>query len=123
MYDCKLGENNKNETSNARVELSRNVEEEPSAAAVGGGIKNKVWAQATSDISGKTQIVRQKTVGASYGDAFLAAYAVGDIKIDAIRDWNPVEYEFNPRLEYATLYKDKFKIFRELYVRNSDLMR
>ncbi len=40
MYDCKLGENNKNETSNARVELSRNVEEEPSAAAVGGGIKS-----------------------------------------------------------------------------------
>ena len=91
--------------------------------AVGGGTKNKVWAQATSDISGKTQIVRQKTVGASYGDAFLAAYAVGDVKIDAIRDWNPVEYDFNPRLEYATLYKDKFKIFRELYVRNSDLMR
>jgi xylulokinase len=91
--------------------------------AVGGGTKNKVWAQATSDISGKTQIVRQKTVGASYGDAFLAAYAVGDVKIDAIRDWNPVEYEFNPRREYATLYKDKFKIFRELYVRNSDLMR
>ena len=41
MYDCKLGENNKNETSNARVELSRNVEEEPSAAAVGGGIKSR----------------------------------------------------------------------------------
>lgn len=91
--------------------------------AVGGGIKNKVWAQATSDISGKTQIVRRKTVGASYGDAFLAAYAVGDVKIDAIRDWNPVAYALEPRGEYAALYREKYSIFREVYERNRDLMR
>ena len=48
--------------------------------AVGGGTKNKVWAQATSDVSGRTQIIRDKTIGASYGDAFLAALAVGDVR-------------------------------------------
>ena len=41
--------------------------------AVGGGTKNAVWLQATSDISGAGQIVCEKTVGASYGNAFLAA--------------------------------------------------
>jgi sugar (pentulose or hexulose) kinase len=41
--------------------------------AVGGGTKNRVWAQATSDVSGRTQLLRSKTVGACYGDAFLAA--------------------------------------------------
>src|SRR5690606_6204463 len=43
--------------------------------AAGGGTKNAVWSQATSDVSGLRQIVREKTVGASYGDAFLAALA------------------------------------------------
>ena len=48
--------------------------------AVGGGTKNRVWSQATSDISGLPQTVREKTVGACYGDAFLAALAVGDVQ-------------------------------------------
>ena len=62
--------------------------------AVGGGTRNRVWAQATSDVSGRTQIVRRRTVGASYGDAFLAALAVGDVRRSDIRDWNPVASEF-----------------------------
>ena len=36
------------------------------------------------------QIVRDKTIGASYGDAFLAALAVGDVKPEAWT-WNPVD--------------------------------
>ena len=47
----------------------------PSAAAPG----TAVWSQATSDISGMPQTVCRKTVGACYGDAFLAALAVGDV--------------------------------------------
>ena len=48
--------------------------------AVGGGTNNAVWAQATSDITGLRQHIRQKTIGASYGDAFLAALGAGDAK-------------------------------------------
>lgn len=62
-------------------------------------------------------------MGASYGDAFLAAYAVGDVGLGAIWDWNPIDYMFDPRTEYASLYREKFAIFRELYARNRDLMR
>ena len=45
--------------------------------AVGGGTRNEVWMQATSDLGQVPQVVRERTVGASYGDAFLAAVAVG----------------------------------------------
>ena len=48
-------------------------EEPRSIFAAGGGTRNRVWSQATSDVSGRPQIVREKTLGACYGDAFLAA--------------------------------------------------
>ena len=67
-----------------------------SVYAVGGGTKNRVWSQATSDISGRKQIVREKTIGASYGDAFLAALAMRDVKRGDIEQWNPIATEFTP---------------------------
>jgi sugar (pentulose or hexulose) kinase len=83
--------------------------------AVGGGTKNRVWAQATSDISGKTQLVRSKTVGASYGDAFLAALAVGDAKPEDIRTWNPLHSEFVPDPANAEIYRRHYAVFRDIY--------
>ena len=91
--------------------------------AAGGGTKNRVWAQATSDISGRTQIVREKTLGASYGDAFLAALAVGDVKREDIRTWNPVAYEIAADPKHAETYRRQYGVFRELYPRTRDLMR
>ena len=90
--------------------------------AVGGGTRNRVWAQATSDISGRTQIVRSRTTGASYGDAFLAALAVGDVKREAIRDWNPVASEFTPDPANAETYRRQYEIFHNLYTDTKDLM-
>ncbi len=58
--------------------------------AVGGGTRNAVWAQATSDASGYRQEVCRVTIGAAYGDAFLAALAVGDVSKRDIAGWNPV---------------------------------
>lgn len=94
-----------------------------SILAAGGGTKNKVWAQATSDVSGMTQIVREKTIGASYGDAFLAALAVGDVKRDDIRKWNPVAYEIVPKQAVRGVYDRQYRTFRELYPRTKDLMQ
>jgi len=91
--------------------------------AAGGGTKNKVWAQATSDISGRTQIVREKTLGASYGDAFLAALAVGDVRREDIRKWNPAAYEIAANPANAEVYRRQYGVFRELYPRTKDLMR
>jgi xylulokinase len=91
--------------------------------AVGGGTKNKVWAQATSDISGKTQILRNKSMGASYGDAFLAALAVGDAQLSDIKTWNPVASEFIANKDNAEIYRNRYGVFRKLYERNRDLMK
>jgi xylulokinase len=70
-----------------------------------------------------TQIVREKTVGASYGDAFIAALAVGDVKRDDIRKWNPVAYEIAPDPAVREIYDMQYSRFRELYPRTRDLMR
>ena len=96
-------------------------QEPASIYAVGGGTKNRVWAQATSDISGRAQIVRQKTIGASYGDAFLAAMAIGDVKAGDIETWNPVATRFTPNVETRERYANLYRIFRDLYpaTRNS----
>jgi xylulokinase len=91
--------------------------------AVGGGTKNRVWAQATSDVTGRTQIVRRETVGASYGDAFLAALAVGDVRPGDIAAWNPTESELAPDPANADVYERQYAIFREIYPRTRDLMR
>jgi xylulokinase len=91
--------------------------------AVGGGTRNRVWAQATSDISGCRQIVRAKTVGASYGDAFLAALAVGDVVPEDIRRWNPVASEIMPDPARTEAYRRQYDIFRALYPQTRDLMK
>jgi xylulokinase len=91
--------------------------------AAGGGTKNAVWSQATSDISGKRQTVRDITVGASYGDAFIAALAIGDVKREDIRAWNQVAREIVPDPAHAATYERTYRTFRELYPRTKDLTR
>jgi xylulokinase len=91
--------------------------------AVGGGTKNTVWAQATSDICGRTQILREKSMGASYGNAFLAALAVGDAQPKDIKAWNPIASEFTAKMENAEIYRRHYQVFRSLYERNKDLMK
>jgi xylulokinase len=90
--------------------------------AVGGGTKNAVWAQATSDVSGLPQTVCEKTIGASYGNAFLAALAVGDVGPKDILAWNAPERVITPRTETQAVYQRQHAVFRALYVRTKDLM-
>jgi len=102
--------------TNHIFETYAEVGQEPASIyAVGGGTKNRVWAQATSDISGRAQIVRQKTIGASYGDAFLAAMAVGDARAADIETWNPVAGSFAPNPALRERYAKLYRVFRELY--------
>jgi xylulokinase len=112
-----FGTNHILETYDAVSETPRHI------YAVGGGTKNRVWAQATSDVSGRTQILSEKSMGASYGDAFLAALAVGDVKAQDIKAWNPVVSEIVSNTEHAESYRRHYRVFRELYDRNRDLMK
>jgi xylulokinase len=89
--------------------------------AVGGGTKNRIWSQATSDVSDRAQTLREKSIGASYGDAFLAALAVGDVRPSDIATWNPVAAEIAPQPSEA--YRRNYAVYRDIYERTKDLMR
>ena len=87
--------------------------------AVGSGTKNRVWLQATSDITGLPQILCEKTLGASYGDAFLAASAIGAIGAEGIGNWNPVVRTVTP--ESVDAYNRQYPLFRRLYEQTKDI--
>jgi xylulokinase len=91
--------------------------------AVGGGLRNRIWTQATSDVSGLRQEVREVSIGASYGDAFLARLAVGDVSKAAINQWNPAAFAIEPDPRNARVYESRYAAFRELYPRIRDLMK
>jgi xylulokinase len=73
-------------------------------------------------MSGRAQTVRARTVGASYGDAFLAALAVGDVKRETIREWNPVAAEIAADPANAGVYRRQYAVFRDLYPATKALM-
>jgi xylulokinase len=89
--------------------------------AVGGGTKNALWLQATSDTSGLDQVVCERTTGASYGDALLARVALGEATIDDITRWNPVARTVAARQEEA--YRKAYPLFRRLYEQTKDIAR
>jgi xylulokinase len=85
--------------------------------AVGGGAKNQLWLQIVSDASGLPQDVPERTIGASYGDAFLAGLATGLVPgIEALRDdWVTVGATLEPRANEAETYEEYYGVYRHLY--------
>lgn len=81
--------------------------------AVGGGLRSPVWAQAVSDVTGRAQLVPEQAIGASYGDALLAAIGVGLVPRDT--DWARIEREIEPNPLTRNLYDDLYETWRELY--------
>jgi xylulokinase len=90
--------------------------------AVGGGLRNRIWTQATSDVSGLTQTASEVTIGAAYGDAFLARLAIGGVSRSAIKQWNPAALTITPDPRNAPIYEKRYATFRKLYPRIRDLM-
>jgi xylulokinase len=87
--------------------------------AVGGGTKNVLWLQATSDTTGLDQTIRQHTIGAAYGNAFLAAIAIGTTERSDILNWNPEIGRINARSVPA--YDRLYPLFRQLYDQTKDI--
>ena len=85
--------------------------------AVGGGTKNRPWLQATSDMTGLDQVVCRVTTGASFGNAFLAARAIGVAA--EIADWNPVAEVV--RAAGHAAYERQYPLFRRLYEQTRDI--
>lgn len=81
--------------------------------AVGGGLRSPVWAQALSDITGRPQLVPEQAIGASYGDALLAAIGTG--LVHPATDWTRVAREIRPDPRRRELYDDLYGTWCELY--------
>ena len=85
--------------------------------AVGGGAKNRLWLQIVSDVSGLPQAMPERTIGAAYGDAFLAGLATGLVpKLDALtRDWVTIAATLEPRAAERRTYDEYYRVYRHLY--------
>lgn len=91
--------------------------------AVGGGTKNTAWLQIVSDISGVTQKVPLITVGASFGDAFLAGLGVGVFNTSTdMRAWVKEGKTIHPNPARRRVYDVYHEIYLELYENNKNTM-
>jgi xylulokinase len=81
--------------------------------AVGGGTQGGLWTQIVSDVCGLEQQVPAQTIGASYGDALLAATGVGLVPPDT--DWARLDHTVKPDPSTAPAYATLFRTYAELY--------
>ena len=81
--------------------------------AVGGGTRNLPWLQAVSDVSGLPQLLPTHTVGACYGDAFLAAYATGHVALRDIALWNPIDRIVQPDPTTKGIYTETLRAYKK----------
>jgi len=88
--------------------------------AVGGGLRSPIWAQAVSDVTGRPQLVPEEAIGASYGDALLAAIGVGLVSPGT--DWAKIAREIKPNPGHRALYDDLYATWRELYPATKDVV-
>ena len=87
--------------------------------AVGGGTKNGLWLQIVSDACGVAQLVPERTIGASYGNAFLAGVATGIIpdRSELHRTWVTIKRTVEPDAGTHERYHAFYDVYRRLYER------
>jgi xylulokinase len=85
--------------------------------AVGGGARNPLWMQIVSDVSGLPQDVPERTIGASYGDAFIAGLAAGIVSGSHAleRDWVKLAMRLQPNPDLRSTYDAYYQVYRDLY--------
>ena len=90
---------------------------------VGGGAQNKTWLQIIADITGKTVKTAKVTIGASYGDAMIAAIGTGHFPdYAALADYIEPGLTVEPREDVHALYEPLKEMYAGLYERNKDYM-
>ncbi|MDO4916067.1 MAG: FGGY family carbohydrate kinase [Rothia sp. (in: high G+C Gram-positive bacteria)] len=85
----------------------------------GGGTKSALWPQIISDVTGLPQIIREETIGASFGDAFMVAQALGCV--NKLEDWNPVRTVVQPQQQNRAIYDALYADYRKLYESTADI--
>ena len=90
--------------------------------AVGGGTKSKTWLQIVSDIVGIEQVIPAQTIGASYGDAFLAGLATGILKREDLDTWVKHEEIIKPDPKKKKIYDSFYENYLALYRQTKGIM-
>ena len=88
--------------------------------AVGGGTQGGLWTQIVGDVTGLEQIVPSTTLGASYGDALLAAIGVGLVPPET--DWASADRIVRPNERHRETYEKLFSVYDSLYPATKDQM-
>jgi xylulokinase len=88
--------------------------------AVGGGAQGALWPQIVSDVTGMAQIIPSKTIGASFGAAFLAATLENDVLIE---EWNPPAGICRPDASAKAGYDDLYAHYLDLYPATREINR
>ena len=92
--------------------------------AVGGGTKNPYWLQMIADITGTRIDTAGVTIGASFGDAAMAAIGVGHIKSFAdLANYIKPGDVYEPDMEKHEKYAPYYKLYKELYASSKDLFK
>jgi xylulokinase len=81
--------------------------------AVGGGTRGDLWPRIVSDILGQPQEIPRETIGASYGDALLAAMAAGLVGPET--RWNGPLATVEPDTSNREVYDTLYGAYRALY--------
>ena len=93
--------------------------------AIGGGAQDALWLQICSDVTGLPQDLPAETIGAAYGDAYIAGLAAG-----IFHDWGPLRERWvriarrvEPNPGAKALYDQLYPVYRDLYRDNREHMR
>jgi xylulokinase len=85
--------------------------------AVGGGLKDPLWLQICSDVTGMPQELPERIVGAAYGDAYLAGYAAGLFTDSGPlkQKWVKIVKTVEPNPQAKLIYDELYDIYHRLY--------
>jgi xylulokinase len=87
--------------------------------AVGGGAQTNFWPQVVSDVADIAQLLPRQTIGASYGDALLAAIGTGLVAQET--DWTDARVTLLPNTDARPRYDELYALYRRLYADTADV--
>lgn len=88
----------------------------------GGGSKSEVWSQIFADVLGIPIIVPTVVETETMGSAILAGYGVGLLSSNQFALQKNVRV-IRPNIENSVLYKEIFKVYKDLYTKNKENFR
>ena len=89
----------------------------------GGGTRNRTWMQIICDMAGMPITIPEPYQCSAFGDAMMAAVGCGRLEdFRALREALPEGTVLKPDEKNHRLYAGRYPLFRELYLRNQELM-